>query len=44
MKPKSFAEIQKRHDKLAVELAVLSQKIDAWTATLQKQKPKRAKK
>jgi hypothetical protein len=41
MKPKTFAEFQKRHDKLVMELAVLSRATDALKAA--QRKPKRAK-
>jgi hypothetical protein len=42
MKPKTLADLEKLHDKLVVELAVLSQRIDALKAA--HRKPKRAKK
>ena len=42
MKPKSLVELQKVHDKLVVELAVLSRGIYAWKA--EQRKPKRPKK
>jgi hypothetical protein len=42
LKRKTFAELQKRHDKLAMELVVLSQATDALKAA--QRKLKRAKK
>jgi hypothetical protein len=41
MKPKTFAELEKLHDKLFKEFAVLQQRIDALKAA--QRKPKRAK-
>jgi hypothetical protein len=43
MKSKTLAELEKLHDKLVVELAVLSQKIDGQL-TAAERKRKRAKK